>query len=123
MRLAAGARRDATRASIALGRIGFAGAYLVQAIAPEAARARKHADQTRSRRNFERHLRLQPALLAWYRALAIAFPCRVHFQWPAQLPSLPPIDAGDRSRYAVAGFDAMLAALDVEAAALRASEK
>jgi hypothetical protein len=112
--------RDATRAAIAERRIGFADAYFVQPMEPDVARAHKQADPTRSRGNFELHLRLQPALLAWYRALASVAPERVHFAWPKALPTTQ-LGAPAMPRYDLARFDAMLAALEVAAAALRAS--
>lgn len=53
---------QATRDTIAQGRIGFADRYLVVSIAPELARERAKADTTRRRSNFELHVRLQQAL-------------------------------------------------------------
>lgn len=57
------------RQAISERRLGFAGRYYVKQIAPLAARAQKEADTTRSRRNFEMHLALQPHLLDWFHAL------------------------------------------------------
>lgn len=52
---------EATRETIAQGRIGFADAYIIGVVEARVARERARADPTRSRRNFEMHARLQPA--------------------------------------------------------------
>jgi hypothetical protein len=59
---------DATRSAIADGRIGFADAYFVKPIDPQRARRQWDADQTRSRRNFELHVKLLEPLMTWYRS-------------------------------------------------------
>ncbi|QXH33563.1 hypothetical protein [Pseudomonas muyukensis] len=99
--------RDATRATLAQGRIGFADRYLVARIDPQLARERAKADLTRRRSNFELHVRLQPALLEWYAALESALPGRVRFDLPAALPALE----RQASPCALTTFDRMLAAL------------
>ncbi|MEM1197140.1 MAG: hypothetical protein AAGH57_13625 [Pseudomonadota bacterium] len=73
------AARPIARASFAAGRLGFADLYMVKRIAPEVARRQKENDPTRTRRNFERHLALQPYLMAWFEALAGVLPGRVEF--------------------------------------------
>jgi hypothetical protein len=98
---------DATRATVAQGRIGFADYYLVARIDPQLARQRARADLTRRRSNFELHVRLQPALLDWYAALESALPGRVRFDLPAALPALERQD----SPCALAAFERMIAAL------------
>ncbi|MDO6416437.1 hypothetical protein Q4F19_18785 [Sphingomonas sp. BIUV-7] len=97
----------ATRQTVAEGRIGFADGYLVGTIEPEAARNRALADPTRRRRNFELHVRLQPALLAWYAALDAILPGRVRIDFPSEMPSI----ADQGGRYDLAAFDAMIEAL------------
>ena len=98
---------EATRATLAAGRIGFADHYLVGEVEPELARARAASDPMRRRRNFELHVRLQPALLAWYRALDDALPGRVRFGLPARMPER----VLAHGRYDVAAFDRLIDAL------------
>ncbi|MDH0303468.1 MULTISPECIES: hypothetical protein [unclassified Pseudomonas] len=98
---------QATRETIAQGRIGFADCYLVSRIAPQLARERANADTTRRRSRFELHVRLQPALLKWYSALEQALPGRVRFELPAQMPAAPRLDG----RYSLEAFDQMIASL------------
>lgn len=97
----------ATRATIERGEIGFADRYLVAEVAPEIARARARADASRSRRNFELHVRLQPALIAWYAALDAVLPGRVQFGLPPALPAT--CETGER--YSLSAFDRMIATL------------
>ncbi|MEM6909432.1 MAG: hypothetical protein AAF494_12205 [Pseudomonadota bacterium] len=78
------AARPKARASFAAGRLGFADLYLVKRIAPEVARRQKENDPTRTRRNFERHVALQPHLIAWFEALAEVLPGRVEFAFRDQ---------------------------------------
>ena len=97
----------ATRQTVAEGRIGFADRYLVGSIDPQTARERALADNTRKRRNFELHARLQPPLLAWYSALDGVLPGRVQVGFPLTMPAA----VSDGSRYDVAAFDRMIEAL------------
>lgn len=76
------AQHVATRDAIADGRIGFADAYLVKPIDPKRARQQRDADPTRSRRNFELHLRLLEPLMMWYRGLAAVLPGAVTWGLP-----------------------------------------
>ncbi|MFS2069410.1 hypothetical protein ACEN9D_11675 [Pseudomonas sp. CT11-2] len=98
---------DATRETIAQGRIGFADCYIVGRIDPQLARERAKADTTRRRSKFELHVRLQEALLAWYSAMNKVLPGRVRFGFPLEMPTLKSIDG----RYAAAAFDQMIASL------------
>ena len=98
----------ATRNMIAKRQIGFADCYLVQSIDPQLARQHARADDSRRRRNFELHVRLQPALIEWYRALEVVLPGRVQFGLP---PSLPEMEAMGQ-RYDLEAFDRMIEALD-----------
>ena len=98
---------DATRNTIAQGRIGFADRYIVARIDPDLARARAKADTSRRRSKFELHVRLQDALLSWYSALEQVLPGRVQFGFPAELPAV----ANHGERYSLTAFDQMIAAL------------
>ncbi len=104
--------RAATRRAMADGRIGFADGYVVASIDPEEARVRALADPSRRRRNFDLHVRLQPALLAWYAALDTIWPGRVRIGLPSSLPALE----APGERYDVAAFDAMMECLRIASA-------
>lgn len=95
---------DATRETIAQGRIGFADCYIVGRIDPQLARERAKADTTRRRSGFELHVRLQQALLTWYSAIDEVLPGRVRFGFPAAMPTLENLDG----RYDIAAFDQMI---------------
>lgn len=103
---------DATRATIAQGRIGFADRYCVGQIEPQLARERARGDMIRRRRGFEQHVRLQPALLTWYSALAKVLPGRVQFGLPATLPAVD----NQAQRYSLTAFDQMIALLPAQGA-------
>lgn len=92
-------------------RIGFADAYFVKEVDPGLARLQRDGDSTRTRRNFDLHLRLQRPLMAWYRALGTVLPNRVLFNLPEDfvLPSGP--GSRDPLRYDVAMFDMAIALL------------
>ena len=70
------------REAILARRLGFGGRYYVKRIAPHVARVQKDGDATRTRRNFEMHLALQPHLLEWFDVLSKVLPDRVHFGFP-----------------------------------------
>ena len=80
--------RDATRAAIAAGRLGFADLVLLNEVAPVEVRRRRDLDATRQRRHFDLHVRLVEPLKYWYAALAELSPGRVVFGLPEGLPSL-----------------------------------
>ena len=98
---------DATRETIAQGRIGFADGYRVNRIEPQLARERAQADMTRRRSGFELHVRLQQALLTWYSALEAVLPGRVQWGLPAKMPRVE----NRADRYSVTAFDQMIALL------------
>lgn len=98
---------SATREAMAQDRIGFADNYYVAELTPHVARERAKADPLRRRRNFDLHVRLQPAVLAWYAALDAALPGRVFFGFPSRLPE--PTDRA--SRYELTAFGRMIDAL------------
>lgn len=76
------AEHVANRAAIAAGRIGLADAYLVNPIDPRRARQQPDGDPTRSRRNFELHVKLLGPLMTWYRALDAVLPGAVTWGLP-----------------------------------------
>ena len=103
------------REAIARREIGFGDLYLVKRIAPDVARAQKEGDPTRSRRNFDRHLALQPHLMRWYEALSEALPGQVEFAFPdrhdllARIKNKAPEE--DPRRFDVSVLDALLSRL------------
>lgn len=103
------------RKAIAERRIGFGDRYFVKRIAPEIVRAQKEGDATRTRRNFDIHLALQPHLLDWFGALSQALPGKVEFSFPDKGTVLAEIarnsSAGEPHRFDVSVFDALLARL------------
>jgi hypothetical protein len=76
-------QRDAARDAFASGRYALADVILVADVDVATLRARREADPSRSRRNFERHVLLRDALLRWYRAIDRLEPGRVVFGLPA----------------------------------------
>jgi len=101
----------ATRKILCERRIGFADAYFVHDIDPVLARHRRDGDATRQRRNFALHVRLQPPLMAWYRALDAALPGKVRFEFP-QSPHIAPDTSPDvGARYDVGVFDKIMTLL------------
>lgn len=103
------------REAITAQRLGFGNRYYVKRIVPEVARAQKEGDATRSRRNFEQHLALQPHLMDWFEALAKALPGRVEFAFPdkdallTELKNKTP-EVNPR-RFDVSVFDALIEGL------------
>lgn len=97
----------ATRDTVRRGSIGFADLYLVAEIEPKTVQSRAANDFGRLRRNFDLHRRMQPALIAWYRAIDAVLPGRVHFGLPTTIPSLH----ANGSRYDPNVFDRMIEAL------------
>jgi len=75
-------QRDAARDAFAAGRYALADLFLVSDVDDATLRARRDADPTRTRRNFERHVQLRDALLRWYRAIDRLEPGRVVFGLP-----------------------------------------
>lgn len=98
---------EATRDTIAQGKIGFADGYIIGRIDPQIARERAKADTTRRRSKFELHVRLQDSLMTWYSAMNEVLPSRVQFGFPSEVPALKSIGG----RYGVAAFDQMIASL------------
>ena len=75
-------QRDVARGAFASGRYALADLFLVSDIDDATLRARRDADPSRTRRNFERHIRLRDALLRWYGAIERIEPGRVLFGLP-----------------------------------------
>ena len=69
--------RDNSRAAFARERYGLADLAFVSDLDEATLRARRDADTTRRRHNFERHVRLRDALLRWYAAVDSLEPGRV----------------------------------------------
>ena len=89
---------DATRDTVAQGRIGFADAYIVGRIDPQLARQRARADSTRRRSNFELHVRLQQALLTWYAAIEHVLPAVCKWAFLQKCPLRNHVMTGTRWR-------------------------
>ena len=94
----------ATRESFSAGLLGFTDLYFVNEIDAVTARRWKEGDKTRRRRNFDLHIRLQPALISWYRTLESVRPQSVQFCLPDQLPPV----CASRDRYDIAAFDQLI---------------
>jgi hypothetical protein len=80
--LAWGMHREVAREAFAMHRYALADLFLVADIDDATLRSRRGADTTRTRRNFERHVRLRDSLLAWYAAIDRLDPGRVIFGLP-----------------------------------------
>ena len=76
-------QRDAAREGFAAGRYALADLFLVSDVDAATLRARRDADPSRTRRNFEHHIQLRDSLLRWYRAIDRLEPGRVVFGLPA----------------------------------------
>ena len=74
---------DAARDAFASGRYALADVFLVSDVDDATLRARRDADPSRTRRNFERHVLLRDSLLRWYSAIDRLEPGRVVFDLPA----------------------------------------
>jgi hypothetical protein len=72
----------ATRDAIANARLGFADIYLVKRIEPLLARQQRDLDPTRSRRNFNLHVKLHDPLMAWYRTMEKVLPRPIIWNLP-----------------------------------------
>jgi len=76
-------QRDAARDAFASGRYALADVFLVSDVDIDTLRARREADPSRTRRNFERHVLLRDTLLRWYGAIDRLEAGRVVFGLPA----------------------------------------
>jgi hypothetical protein len=76
-------QRDVARAAFAADRYALADIFLVADVDAGTLRARRGADTTRTRRNFEVHVKLRDSTVAWYSAIDRLEPGRVVFGLPA----------------------------------------
>jgi len=76
-------QRETAREAFSENRYALADLFLVSDIDEAALRARREADTARTRRGFERHVRLRDSLLRWYHAIDALEPGRVRFGLPA----------------------------------------
>ncbi len=77
------AEMNASRQLFAAQRLGIADLILVSIPRPASLAARRRADTTRRRRNFDLHVRLADPLRHWYRAVSALDPDRVRWELPA----------------------------------------
>jgi hypothetical protein len=91
-------QRDAARDAFASRRYALADVFLVSDVDDATLRARRDADPSRTRTNFERHVLLRDSLLRWYRAIDRLEPGRVVFGLPAEGITPELIARGKRAR-------------------------
>ena len=91
-------QRDVARDAFGAGRYALADAFLVSDVDDATLRARREADKSRTRSNFERHILLRDALLRWYSAVDRLEPGRVVFGLPADGISPDLLAKGKRER-------------------------
>jgi hypothetical protein len=104
------AELTATRRLFAQHRLGFADLILIEIPDPATLAARRRADPTRRRRNFDLHAKLADPLREWYHAVAQLDPARVRWELPAT--GIPAIAPGPRPvRTGTDTFDAFISQL------------
>lgn len=91
-------QRDAARDAFGSGRYALADVFLVSDIDIETLRARRSADPSRTRRNFDHHVLLRDSLLRWYGAIDRLEPGRVVFGLPDEGLTPELIAKGRRAR-------------------------
>jgi hypothetical protein len=102
------AEMNASRQMFAAQRLGIADLILVSIPEPAVLAARRHADTTRRRRNFDLHVQLAAPLRDWYRAVSALDPNRVRWELPATgIPGLATLRPRD-PRTGTAIFDALM---------------
>ena len=102
-------QRDAARDAFSEGRYALADLFLVSNVDDATLRARREADASRTRHNFERHVLLRDALLRWYSAVDRLEPGRVVFGLPADGISADLLAKGKRAtRSGVDLFDHLM---------------
>ena len=106
--------RDVAREAFVARRYGLADLIYVSDVDEATLRARRDGDATRTRRNFERHVKLRESTLRWYRAVDALEPGRVVFGLPETgiAPELLAL-APRREHSGAALFDRLLALLPV----------
>jgi pantothenate kinase-related protein Tda10 len=104
--------RDVAREAFTADRYGLADLIYVSDLDEQALRARREADTTRTRRNFERHVKLRNSLIDWYRAIDAIEPGRVVFGLPDTGIDPKLLALGPRKvRSGAALFDRLIGAL------------
>ena len=104
--------RDVAREAFVAGRYGIADLIYVSDVDEATLRARRDADTMRTRRNFERHVKLRESLIGWYRAVDALEPGRVVFGLPETGIDPNLLTLGPRTtRSGAALFEKLLAAL------------
>lgn len=105
-------QREASRSAFAAGRYALADLFLVAVLDTATLRARRASDATRTRRNFDRHVRLRDSLLRWYSAVDQLEPGRVVFSLPETGLTPDLLAVGPRrERSGTRLFDELLATL------------
>ena len=104
------AELTATRQLFAQHRLGIADLILIEIPDPATLAARRQADHTRRRRNFDLHAQLADPLRDWYHAVGQLDPTRVCWELPATgIPSIITRPAPDRTGTDV--FDTLISLL------------
>jgi len=105
--------RDVAREAFVAGRYGLADLMYVSDVDMTTLRERRAADPRRTRRNFERHVKLRDSLLSWYRAIDAIELGRVVFGLPETGIDPKLLALGPRkTRSSAALFDRLLAMLE-----------
>lgn len=105
--------RETAREAFAAKRYGIADLTFVSDIDPATLRRHRDADTTRTRQNFERHVRLRDAILRWYQAIDTLEPGRVVFGLPEEGIAPAHLALGTRRvRSGVMLFDRLIRVLD-----------
>jgi len=105
--------REVAREAFVAGRYGLADLIYVSDVDEPTLRKRREADTTRTRRNFERHVKLRDSLIDWYRAIDAIEPGRVVFGLPESGIDPKLLALGQRAtRSGAALFDRLLASLE-----------
>ena len=99
---------SAYREQMAGGRIGFADVVLLEIPDRATLDQRKEADSTRTRRNFDRHVRMAGPLRAWYALLDKIRPGSVHWGLPDNVDRIVS-EVAVVDRYDLRSFDALVA--------------
>jgi hypothetical protein len=105
--------RDVAREAFVTGRYGLADLMYVSDVDEATLRARRDGDPTRTRRNFERHVKLRDSTLRWYRMIDAIEPGRVIFGLPDTGIDPKLLALGPREiRIGAVIFDRLLASLE-----------
>ena len=104
------AELTATRELFAQHRLGIADLILIYIPDPGTLAARRSADPTRRRRNFDLHAQLAGPLRDWYHAVEVLDPSRVRWELPATgIPEITPRNRRDRT--GTGAFDSLISQL------------